>query len=409
VREPVSGRLAYLRQHIQEIVQRTDFMQPYDSLRSALDKSSKNFMHDGVRVGLQDARINKGDHQRDDDNTLSCKELAFVRCDFFGCIFNNIDFSNCTFDLCSFDGAVFGGRTCFQSTRFKRCNFDRAILRAEFNDCIIELSPMARTDFSLARLTECRFDVVDLSDATFAYTTFAGIELRWSAGLSRLIGYNTPACPRPQDDAIEEPELPAIDRILAWDRLRAVGRLPIFSVSSAALVLSSIHLYAIATWNDAAERTNLGFAAAAERASALVSRLDASLPPDLPLRDAAMAVSIEVSETLRHLTGALFKLPLPGHAFWLFVGTVLLALGSSSYLLRCPPRIQRFSDVEWRDEIRGSPFHYAPLACSRRLSRICVATALALGGALTGFVALSKLWTTGWLILQHGGAPWPFN
>jgi hypothetical protein len=147
----------------------------------------------------------------------------------------------------------------------------------------------------------------------------------------------------------------------------------------------------------------------ADRAHALVGRLEANPLPDIALRDAVTAVSLTISETLRQLAEAFPKLPLPGQAFWLLVGTVLLAAGSSVYLVRCPPRVQRFSDVEWRDEIRGSPFHYAPLAFSRPLSRVCVAAALTLGGTLTGLVALWKLWDMGWFVLKHGGVPWPFH
>lgn len=407
--DPVAGRLAHLRSRIQEGVQRTEFMWAADSLRSALATSSKPFFHDGEKIGLQWARISKGTIQRDEDGGLSCEGLAFVGCDFSGCILNGVSFTNCTFDWCSFGSAAIDGQTQFKSTWFKRCSFDQAILPAEFDDCIFDLCPMDRTDFSRARLKNVRFEVADLSTATFARVTFAGVDLRWSAGLGRLIGSNTPLCPRPQDDAIEEPEVPAIDERLAWHRLRAVGRLPVFSASSTALILSSIHLYGIATWNDVAMRADQRLAAAGERADSLVRRLEAGLPSDLPVREAIVAAGIEVSAALQHLSAALPKLPLPSHAFWLFIGTVLLALGSGLYLLRCPPRIHRYSEVEWRDEIRGSPFHYMPLAYSRRWSRVCVALALALGGALTASVAVSKLFTTGLFILAQGGAPWPLR
>lgn len=407
--DPVAGRLAYMRSRIQEGVQRAEFMWAADSLRSALATASKPFFHDGGKIGLQWARITKGTVQRDGDGGLSCEGLAFVGCDFSGCIFNTVNFSHCTFDWCRFDSVGVGGQTQFRSTRFKRCSFDQAILPAEFDDCIFELCPTDRTDFSRARLKNVRFEFADLSTATFARVTFAGVDLRQSAGVGRLIGYHTPACPCPQDDAIEEPEVPAIDERLAWDRLRAVGRLPVFSVSSAALVLSSIHLYGIATWNDLAARADQRLAAAGERADALFRGLQAGLPPDAPWRDSIIAASVEASAIVRQFSEALPRLPLPSHAFWLFVGTVLLALGSGLYLLRCPPRIHRYSDVEWRDEIRGSPFHYLPLAYSRRWSRVCVALALALGGALTGSVAVSKLFTTGLFILDQGGVPWPFR
>jgi hypothetical protein len=407
--DPVAGRLAYMRSKIQEGVQRTEFMWAADSLRSALATSTKPFFHDGEKTGLHWARITKGTVQRDDDGGLSCKGLAFVGCDFSGCILNSVSFTNCSFDWCRFDEVSLGGQSRFELTKFKRCSFDDAVAPAKFDRCTFELCPMGKTDFSYATLKDVGLKVVDLSTATFAGATFAGVNFKYSAGLVRLNGSNIPACPRPQDDAIEEPEVPAIDERLAWDRLRAVGRLPVFSVSSAALVLSSIHLYGIATWNDMAARADQRLAAAGEKAEALFRGLRSGLPPDVPWRDSIIAASVEASAFVQQFSAALPRLPLPSHAFWLFVGTVLLALGSGLYLLRCPPRIHRYSDVEWRDEIRGSPFHYLPLAYSRRWSRVCVAFALALGGALTASVAVSKLFTTGLFILDQGGVPWPFR
>jgi pentapeptide repeat protein len=173
------------------------------------------------------------------------------------------------------------------------------------------------------------------------------------------------------------------ERWLDWERLRVVGRLPLFGISYTALILIPIAFYGLALYNDKVELVR----AWAEQAMAL---------PDHPWARFAPLV-----------LERLHPRPIPHQSFLLLVSTVLLAAGSTLYTLFSPSRIKEFSRDQWCDQLGRSLLHYWPLAWKHRYIRLTCAACYALGGAGALWVIGTKVWHTAVFIVQHSTWPWP--
>jgi hypothetical protein len=128
------------------------------------------------------------------------------------------------------------------------------------------------------------------------------------------------------------------EHLLDWERLRVVGRLPLFAASYTALILIPILFYGLALYNDKIELVRTW----AEHVITL---------PDHPMQRLAPIV-IE----------RLHPRPIPSLSFVLLVSTVLLAAGSTLYTFFCPSRMKEFSRDQWCDQLGRSMLHYWPLA-----------------------------------------------
>jgi hypothetical protein len=132
------------------------------------------------------------------------------------------------------------------------------------------------------------------------------------------------------------------ERWLDWERLRVVGRLPLFGVSYTVLLLIPIVFYGLALYND---KIDLARAWAAQAVPS----------PDHPLHRLPPL-----------LLERLHPRPLPSQSLLLLISTVLLAVGSTLYTFFCPSRVKEFSRDQWRDQLGRSLLHYWPLAWKHR-------------------------------------------
>jgi hypothetical protein len=189
------------------------------------------------------------------------------------------------------------------------------------------------------------------------------------------------------DDAqyFETCKRPWPERLFDWERLRVVGRLPLFGVSYSALILIPVVFYGLALYNDMIDL----MLAWAEQAVTI---------PDHPLHRLAPLIL----ERLHHI-------PIPRLSFVLFVSTILLAVGSTLYTFFCPSRVKEFSRDQWCDQIGRSLLHYWPLAWKHRYIRLTSAACYALGGIGALLVLSTKVWNTAWFILKHSTFPWPWR
>jgi hypothetical protein len=146
------------------------------------------------------------------------------------------------------------------------------------------------------------------------------------------------------------------EREVDWERLRGVGRLPLFGVSYIALILIPIIFYGLAIYNDKVELVRTW----AEQVAAL---------PDHPLHRLALPV-------LKRL----HPRPIPSQSFWLLLSTVRLAAGSTLYTFFCPSRIKEFSHDQWCDQLGRSLLHYWAFAWKHRYIRLACAACYVLGG-----------------------------
>jgi Pentapeptide repeats (8 copies) len=180
-------------------------------------------------------------------------------------------------------------------------------------------------------------------------------------------------------------ELPWPERWLDWERLRVVGRLPLFGASYAALILIPIIFYGLALYNDQV---------------ALV-------------RAWAEQIIVEPDHILHRLASLVLTRfhprPIPQQSLLLLVSTILLAMGSTLYTFFCPSRIKEFSRGQWCDQLGHALLHYWPLAWRYRYIRLVCATYYTLGGAGALWVIGTKVWRVLLFILKYSTVPWPWR
>jgi hypothetical protein len=171
---------------------------------------------------------------------------------------------------------------------------------------------------------------------------------------------------------------------LDWERWRVMGRLPLFGISYTALIVIPIVFYSLALYNDKIDLVRTW----AEQAVT---------SPDLLLHRFAPI-----------LLERLHPLPIPSLSLALLVSTILLAIGSTLYTLRCPSRIKEFSRDQWCDQLGRSLLHYWPFAWTDRYVRLICAACYTLGGVLAIWVLGNKIWHTAQFIVKHSTWPWPW-
>jgi hypothetical protein len=172
---------------------------------------------------------------------------------------------------------------------------------------------------------------------------------------------------------------------LDWERLRGVGRLPLFGISYTALILIPIVFYGLALYNDKIELVR----AWAEQVIAL---------PDHPWHRLAPLV-----------LERLHSHPIPSLSLVLLASTILLAAASTLYTWRCPSRIKECSRDQWCDQLGRSLLHYQPLAWKERYVRLACAVCYGLGGLGAALVRGNKVWHTTLFIWEHSTWPWPWR
>jgi hypothetical protein len=189
-----------------------------------------------------------------------------------------------------------------------------------------------------------------------------------------------------EGDALDfdECQRPWPERWLDWEHLRTVGRLPLFGVSYTVLILIPIFFYGLAFYNDKVDSMR-------HWAEAL------GTTDDHPLRQVGTLI-----------LATLHRQPIPSLSFWLLMSTVLLAIGSTIFTLRCPSRIREFSREEWCDRLRRPLLHYWPLSWKYRWWRLPCAICYTLGGALALWVIGNKVWSVAVFIIENSMFPWPW-
>jgi uncharacterized protein YjbI with pentapeptide repeats len=170
---------------------------------------------------------------------------------------------------------------------------------------------------------------------------------------------------------------PWLDCVADWERLRIMGRLPLFGASYMALILIPLVFSCLAFYNS-----------------------------KIALIRAWATHAVTLSEHLFHQPASLVlehlqPLPIPRFSLVLLVSTVLLAIASTLYSLCCPSRIKEFSRDQWCDQLGRSLLHYWPLAWRDRPTRLICAVCYICGGAGVLWVIGAKVWGTAMFILKH--------
>lgn len=319
------------------------------------------------------------------------KGANLTRAVFCNAELTNASFVDATFDETRFDqanlnGASFGGGVDFSGSSFPGCNFDSCTLvRASFIECDLVKATFRSADcmgsqFDGADLFEAKLENANLAyaslqraklkGAVLTYANLAAANLRDASlyearvdaanfqsvtGLHRCrdlasVRIESPAQPK----YVETVVVPAIDRLLGWDRLRTLGKLPLFGASYTALGFLIFFFYLLRFYNHKLD--HIRAIAAATDADGLKSSL--------------------ANAILRFLHHE----PPPTMSVLLFLSTISLAVAATVYAVKCDERIQEFSKAQWRDQLDRSLIHYLPFCWEGRTARIICAITYLLGG-----------------------------
>ncbi len=170
--------------------------------------------------------------------------------------------------------------------------------------------------------------------------------------------------------------VPDFEKRLSWERIRWLGRLPLFGASYSALIAIPFLYYLLDMFN---RRVDVVRAWASQE---LANNGDHAL-------------------TARIVLDHFHREPIPSPSLCLLISTILLGIGATIFALACPPRVREFSLDQWRDQLGHSLIHYLPLAWWHRWLRISCLACYVLGGVGVSFVIGSKLWNVFLFIVDN--------
>jgi hypothetical protein len=255
---------------------------------------------------------------------------------------------------------------------------------------------LTQADLRGANLTQADLTQADLSQANVSWANLREASLS-DANLTRLKG-------APNAHHLETVKLDSdaryfhtcdrtrLDRLLDWERLRIMGRLPLFGASYTALILIPLVFYVFALYNNNVDTMRN-----------MVEEIIAWLG-DITHQNPAIQENLlhGIREKAQEL---LSRRPIPSQSLLVLISTVLLAAGSTLYTFFCPSRIKEFSQAQWCDQLRHSLVHYWSLAWQYRWVRYICAACYALGGAGALWVILTKVWRAARFIIENSAMP----
>lgn len=286
---------------------------------------------------------------------VDMRRSSFAEANLGGCKLAHASFKGCELYQASLHDT-----DCFAAF-FDQANLDEATLaRANLRECSFVGTHLRGASFEDARLDGAYFEGTILSEAIVSGASFDRV-----IGLPsclRLESVRTgPNLPRYLDSVVA----PFVDRVLSWDRLRVVGRLPLFGVSYSALVLMPFLFYLLEVFNSKVSQ---------------IREVAGRVPPETATGHLAKTL-------LEHLKTE----PVPRLSFVLFLCTIVLAAGATIYAILCPARIKEFSKDQWEDQLGRSLIHYLPFTWKHRWARLACAACYAVGGTGVLFVLLTKI------------------
>ncbi|MEM7245000.1 MAG: pentapeptide repeat-containing protein [Acidobacteriota bacterium] len=244
-------------------------------------------------------------------------------------------------------------------------------------------------DLGGANLVEARLANANLTMANLAEANLTGAEFGKAKGLREALLAETCRAEPGGPSQFETVERRGLDRHWDWERVRVFGRLPLFGVSYAALILVPVMMYLLAFYNArVADLNELGV-----KTTAALQNYPATTPKENAQRDALLAVA-------DFLQGA-ERQAIPSQSFLLLVSTVLLAIASTVYTIACPSRVKEFSRDQWCDQLKQPLIHYWPMCWRSAPLRVVCLVCYTLGGLGALWVLAVKVFRAGRYILEH--------
>jgi hypothetical protein len=279
--------------------------------------------------------------------------------------------------------------TDFSGAKLLTCDFYHAEIHhsvfayANFSNCTF-CGLLDCADFSCAELTKCTFNSGTLKKCNVWRTRFNNTALR-GIGIEKLrnvhtckgLEYATERQEEDQELGIDACEVPWHALYLGWEKIRAVGKLPLFGVSYVAVIAIPLFMYAIARCNDF-----LDVMTSAQHN--LVEAHGVSIATHLPSLD---------------------HLKTPSQMLYALTSAVALAFATTLYHFRCPDRIKEYTREAWTSELGNQLVQYLPLSWRYEYVRWSCAFFYFIGFTFGLWVLLWKVGRAAVYIWQHSEFP----
>ena len=174
-----------------------------------------------------------------------------------------------------------------------------------------------------------------------------------------------------------------LDVWLDWERLRSIGRVPIFAPSALVLVFIPLFLYFLARYNSVLHPL-IEWAHQAGADPTAAGNLFAS-----HLIDSGLA---EVTP--------------PSQLLWTLIATLLLLMGSTIFFFGCPAEVKEFSRNQWIHEHKKDLTHYWPKSWRYPAARVLCASFYGAGGVIAILILVTKFIHVARYVIEHTPHPW---
>jgi uncharacterized protein YjbI with pentapeptide repeats len=300
-------------------------------------------------------------------------EFDFSNCDLSRTRFHNSDLAGAKFRNSQLQGAG------FQNANLSNAIFDNSIMDgADLTSATLTNASLYFVSLRNATLVEVKFQGAILSQVDFyeSYVDFASFDK--ARGVTKARNLHTVRFRNDVSDVryFDYVVIPILERAISWERIRFLGRLPLFAASYTALIVIPFLYYFLDVYN---------------------RKIDV-------IRNWAES---EINNQGQYISGAraiidyLHREPIPSLSLLLLISTFSLGIGATIFSLACPARVREFSRDQWRDELRHSLIHYLPFAWRYRWLRLVCVICYLLGGIGVTFVLGSKLWNVLWFIIDN--------
>jgi uncharacterized protein YjbI with pentapeptide repeats len=317
---------------------------------------------------------------------VDLQQTSFVGADLRGARLNgaNLQRANLKADL---SGAYLNGANLHRAS-LQQANFERSVLAdANLSEAKLIETRLCNANLGKANLYRAQLNKADLTDANLTgacllETQLSGAILRGVRGLQSVCHLETVSMGSENALYTEQCKRRWTERYCDWERLRTIGRLPLFGASYTALILIPIVFYGFDLYNNSVDTLQ-------------VWAREVLASTEYPLHFAAEFVRDHIREQ-----------SIPALSFWLLVSTLLLAVASTLYTFRCPSIIKDFNQSQWCYELNRSLIHYWAYAWKERWARLVCGICFVLGGIGALVVIGAKVWNAGCFIVRNTDAPW---
>lgn len=312
--------------------------------------------------------------------TISDAWLAYANLEnanFKGAKLDNVHFGYANLIGANFEGATLkgvylGNVKDFTGVNFKKTKFiDTGLFNLDLSNLNFE-----NADLSYANINGVNFDNSLFSGTNFYEAVISNVSFKNSRGLHKA-KYLVTTTLSGAAKYFEFCERSIVTRFIDWERLRVLGKLPIFGASYLALFSIPLFFYILAKYNEYIEVIRLW-----------ASNVGSSNPE-------------YIVNLTNVITSKLNPVAVPEQSLLLLSSTIMLAIGATLYTFFCPSRIKEFSRDQWVDQFGKSLFQYWPLAWRFPFVRVICVLSYLIGGMGIIWVIGGKLIDVAIFIIRY--------